>query len=423
MEVFTTVTPIQSIQGVLTITAVQNWEMDSIDVKQAYLNLTIHHDVYLKPPIGIKIPPRKALKVVKGLYSLKQSGCEWNIELDSHLQTIGFHCMPSTPCLYSRGTGNRITIITAYVDDMLITLPSHNKVDHTKQEIMDKWEMEDNGKVKEFLGIKITHYRGQRRISLDLTAYVKAMVSKWLGGTNEKSWIPMLSVARVAGGKKCNPQQVKQYQELVGQLFAWKAATHMVKYLNQTSGYQLHLGGGSGELANKPVTTYTNTNWASDPTNGWRSTSGAIMYVYGCPVSWKSHIQKCVALSVVEAEFIAASKAVQEVLFFSYLLWDLEFTDVQPTLYTDSQECIQGLNTSQLARMIGLEILPRGGVEDVSASQEECTSYSWDTKGPNACISNEHNKAHEGCHTNGSGASQKAATQGVTKEVTHLAQT
>ena len=71
---------------------------------------------------------------------------------------------------------------------------------------MDKWEMEDNGEIKEFLGIKITHDRRQRRISLDLMAYVKAMVNKWLEGANKKSWMPMLSVVNVAGGKKCNLQ-------------------------------------------------------------------------------------------------------------------------------------------------------------------------------------------------------------------------
>lgn len=52
------------------------------------------------------------------------------------------------------------------------------------------------------------------------------------------------------------------------------------------------------------------------------------MYIYGCLVSWKSHVQKCVALSAVEAEFVAASEAVQEALFFSYLLRDLEIVDV-----------------------------------------------------------------------------------------------
>ncbi|SYW74524.1 uncharacterized protein UHO2_01390 [Ustilago hordei] len=468
-EVFAPVAPIQSIRGVIAVAAVQDWEMDSIDVKQAYLNSTIHHDVYLKPPVGIEIPPGKVLKVVKGLYGLKQSGREWNIELDSHLRTIGFHCMQSAPCLYSRGTGDKITIITAYVDDMLITSPSREEVDRAKREIMDKWETQDNGRIKEFLGIKIIRDRRRRRISLSLTAYIKEMVNKWLGGANEKFWIPMLSVANTAGGERCEPKRAKRYQELVGQLLwvsntarpdiafavgvlarymsipidsAWKAAVHVVKYLNQTNEYQLHLGGETNEHSGTPVTTYTDANWASDPTNGRRSTSGSITYVYGCPVSWKSHVQKCVALSAVEAEFVAASEAVRETLFFSYLLRDLEVTGVRPVLYTDSQGCIQvskdpakhwklkhidtryhfvrdhvqegdveikyvgtannvadvltkplqGLNTSRLARMIGLEIPPKGGVEDASASQARCTCYGRDIEIREAHISEEHNE-------------------------------
>ena len=50
------------------------------------------------------------------------------------------------------------------------------------------------------------------------------MVNKWLGGANEKSWVPMLSVANVAGGERCEPQQAKKYQELVGQLL-WVSNT------------------------------------------------------------------------------------------------------------------------------------------------------------------------------------------------------
>ncbi|SYW81310.1 uncharacterized protein UHO2_07389 [Ustilago hordei] len=487
-EVFAPVAPIQSIRGVIAVAAVRDWEMDSIDVKQAYLNSTIHHDVYLKPPVGIEIPPGKVLKVVKGLYGLKQSGREWNIELDSHLRTIGFHCMPSAPCLYSRGTGDKITIITAYVDDMLITSPSRDEVDRAKREIMDKWEMQDNGRVKEFLGIKITRDRRRRRISLGLTAYIKEMVNKWLGGANEKSWVPMLSVANVAGGKRCEPQRAKKYQELVGQLLwvsntarpdiafavgilarymsipidsAWKAAIHVVKYLNQTNEYQLHLGGETNEHSDTLVTTYTDANWASDPTNGRRSTSGSITYVYGCPVSWKSHVQKCVALSAVKAEFVAASEAVRETLFFSYLLWDLETTDVRPILYTDSQGCIQvskdpakhwklkhidtryhfvrdhvqegdveikyvgtannvadvltkplqGLNTSRLARMIGLEIPPKGGVEDASASQARCTCYGRDIETREAHVSEKYNEVHNCCHGDSTVAPGIIATQ------------
>ncbi|SAM70230.1 uncharacterized protein UBRO_21042 [Ustilago bromivora] len=100
-EIFTPVAPIQSIQGVLVITTIQDWEVDLVDVKQAYLNSNLHHDIFLKPPIGMDAPAGKVLKLVKALYGLKQSGQEWNIELDSHLWRIGYHCMPSSPCLYT----------------------------------------------------------------------------------------------------------------------------------------------------------------------------------------------------------------------------------------------------------------------------------------------------------------------------------
>ncbi|SOV04438.1 uncharacterized protein UDID_17088 [Ustilago sp. UG-2017a] len=276
--------------------------------------------------------------------------------------------MSSAPCLYSRGTDDRLMVITAYVDNMLIASPSRKEVDHTKAEIMGKWEMEDNGLVKEFLGIKITRDRSQSKISLDLTAYIKGMVSKWLEKPNEKSWIPMQSIANTVGGNKCTPERAKRYQELVGQLLwvsntvrpdisftvgvlarhmsepidsAWQAVIHLLKYLNQTSEYCLELGGKHKKHVRQPVVTYTDANWASDPTNGQRSTSGAVTYVYGCPVSWKSHVQKCVALSAVEAELVAASEAAREALFFSYLLRDLGITEVKPALYTDSQGCIQ----------------------------------------------------------------------------------
>ena len=90
---------------------------------------------------------------------------------------------------------------------------------------MDKWEMQDNGRIKEFLGIKITCDRRQRKISLGLMAYIKEMVNKRLGGgANEKSWVPMLSIVNVAGGERCDPQQAKEYQELVSQLL-WVSNT------------------------------------------------------------------------------------------------------------------------------------------------------------------------------------------------------
>ncbi|CCF49547.1 conserved uncharacterized protein (N-terminal fragment), partial [Ustilago hordei] len=224
VEIFALVALIQSIRGVLVIAAVQNWEVDLIDIKQVYLNSSLQHDVYLRPPVGTKVPQGKVLKLIKGLYGLKQSSREWNAKLDSHLQRISFHCMPSAPCLYTRGLGEQITVITVYVDYMLITSPSQEEVIHMKAEIMDKWGTEDNRPIKEFLRIKITRDWSQKQISLDLMAYIQAMVSKWLERTNQKSWIPMLIIMMIAESSTCVSKQIKQYQELVGQLL-WVSNT------------------------------------------------------------------------------------------------------------------------------------------------------------------------------------------------------
>ncbi|SOV03502.1 uncharacterized protein UDID_18691 [Ustilago sp. UG-2017a] len=59
-EIFVPVAPIQAIRGVLAIAAVRDWEVDSIDVKQAYLNSSLHQDVYLKPPVGTRCQGSRA---------------------------------------------------------------------------------------------------------------------------------------------------------------------------------------------------------------------------------------------------------------------------------------------------------------------------------------------------------------------------
>ena len=102
-----------------------------------------------------------------------------------------------------------MTVITAYVDDMLIVSPSHEEVNCTKREIMAKWGMEDNGPVKEFLGISINQDRAQKRMSLNLSAYIKVMVSKWLQMTDQKSWVPMQGITSITGDDKCDPLEAK----------------------------------------------------------------------------------------------------------------------------------------------------------------------------------------------------------------------
>lgn len=50
MEIFTPIVPHNAIHAVLVITAKFDWEINSIDIKQVYLNANLGHYIYLEPP-------------------------------------------------------------------------------------------------------------------------------------------------------------------------------------------------------------------------------------------------------------------------------------------------------------------------------------------------------------------------------------
>ena len=58
---------------------------------------------------------------------------------------------------------------------------------------------------------------------------------------------------------------------------------------------------------------YVDADWAGD-LDGRKSTSGYLFTFAGGTISWQSRLQKCVALSTIEVEYIAAYEASKEML-------------------------------------------------------------------------------------------------------------
>ena len=85
------------------------------------------------------------------------------------------------------------------------------------------------------------------------------------------------------------------------------------------------------------VDRFVDADWAAD-IDTRRSQTGFIFYLNGGPISWQSKKQTTVALSTVEAEYMALSAAVQELLYLRQLLEDLGFPQQNAsTLYEDNQ--------------------------------------------------------------------------------------
>ena len=73
-ETFSPVAPLRAIRAILALAVQNDWEVHALDITMAYLNSRLKEAIYMKPPEGSGVAPRQVYKVVKGLYSLKQSG-------------------------------------------------------------------------------------------------------------------------------------------------------------------------------------------------------------------------------------------------------------------------------------------------------------------------------------------------------------
>ena len=76
---------------------------------------------------------------------------------------------------------------------------------------------------------------------------------------------------------------------------------------------------------------YSDADWAGDVKDS-RSTFGNVFLLGGGAIRWSSQKQSSIALSMVEAEYMALSVATQEAIWLRQLLEELGATESGPTL-------------------------------------------------------------------------------------------
>jgi reverse transcriptase-like protein len=86
--------------------------IQQINVKGTYLNGYLKERVYMHQPEGFSNGTNRICLLVKTLYRLKQSKCEWNIEFDKKICLKGFTCLHVDPCAYIKKHKNTVAIIT-----------------------------------------------------------------------------------------------------------------------------------------------------------------------------------------------------------------------------------------------------------------------------------------------------------------------
>ncbi|KRZ81709.1 Retrovirus-related Pol polyprotein from transposon TNT 1-94 [Trichinella sp. T8] len=138
--------------------------------------------------------------------------------------------------------------------------------------------------------------------------------------------------------------KVAQFAENPG-LTHWKAVKQIFRYIKGTEDLKpVYCSNLKRDKIGIPLMenqhqliAFCDSDWAGDA-DSRRSTVGYIMTFCNGPMAWSSRVQKTIALSTVEAEYMALTEGVKEVKWICQLLMDLGRNQVTPTpLFSDNQ--------------------------------------------------------------------------------------
>jgi hypothetical protein len=130
---------------------------------------------------------------------------------------------------------------------------------------------------------------------------------------------------------------LSRYQKNPG-IEHWKQIKHALRYVKATLDYSLCFNQKDLQLQG-----YTDADWQGDPDDR-KSTSGYLFTIAGGAISWRSKKQDSVAMSSMEAEYIAASEAAKEAVWLKEFLSTLKIIDSarKPVMvYCDNQAAIK----------------------------------------------------------------------------------
>ena len=158
-----------SICTVLSIATLNDYEFRQLDVKTAYLNGPLEEEIYMRAPPGLGAP---YWRLRKGLYGLRQAGQQWYITLHETYTSLKYTRCESDWSMYTRRTGDSISISATSVDDILLASNSKTASDIATNELHKKFTITDGGDAQWLLGCRITRWHTNRILKVDQETFV-----------------------------------------------------------------------------------------------------------------------------------------------------------------------------------------------------------------------------------------------------------
>ena len=178
-ETFDPVAKFTTLRILLALVNENDWELDGMDVKTAFLHSELTETIYMEVPEGIREnennSPQLVCRLIKTICGLKQLPRAWYGKI--HHQFIianGFICSEGDHSLYIHKT--RALIILLYVDDMVLAASSRESINWVKAALGKHFDMTDLGELKMFIEVEILRNHSQRTLKVGQGPYIERIL-------------------------------------------------------------------------------------------------------------------------------------------------------------------------------------------------------------------------------------------------------
>ena len=357
-ETFAPVVSWNTVRLVFTLAMLKGLVSRQIDYVQAFPQAPLEDEVYMELPKGCMSESEGAgqfvLRLRKNLYGLRQAAMNWFEHLKAGLLTRGFRQSEVDPCLFIKDD----MILLVYVDDTLIFAKHQNTIECLITSLRSEFDLTDEGdNVKQFLGVKISHNQDG---AIEMTQpHLIQQIIKQLGLNGDcKMHDTPADVRNINESSKDDQTREDSiewnYRSIIGQLL------YLANNTRPDIAYAVHqcarasnnpmptnrqavkrIGRYLKRTANKGIVmkvdkTKTTLDcladadfaglWGKSETDDpvcVTSRTGYVIRYFGCPILWHSKLQTEIALSTTEAEYIALSSAMRDLIPMRTLLAEI----------------------------------------------------------------------------------------------------
>ena len=394
LDYWNTYSPVVSwstVRLIIAIALLNDWHMQSIDFVLAFPQAPVKTDIYMQPPkvpynfVIPDLPDRRdrhtnVYKLLKNLYGLKDASKTWFDYLRNGLEKRGWVRSEVDECLFTK---NGI-ILVVYVDDAILISPYKSLIQREISSLQNEFDLTDDGVLKDYLGTRFVrqpdgsiHLSQPKMIErvLEIVGFdteterikrhdTPASNTKILdkdpdGKPRKQQWNyrsavgclsylqamirPDITFAVQQCARFCN-EPMQEHEEAVKRICRYLLKTKdkgMVFHPDKSRGLECYVdadfaGSWHNRSSHDPISSHSRT--------------GYVICYGGCPIIWSSKLQPLIALSTTEAEYIALSTALRDVINVQHLMKELQakgfkLHNATPVIhckvFEDNKSCIE----------------------------------------------------------------------------------